>query len=120
MVGSDAWNVVFDEAGANVQGGKLSFDYTNDSNPASSILSILDASYGDGSNPFAVGNGAKIYSSTAKDSHMALGWADDGVSRVTIMYTLYGDANLDGAVDIARLHRVLAEFRLDRHGMGTR
>ena len=110
MVGSDAWKVVFDEAGTNVQGGKLSFDYTNDSNPASSIQSILDASYGDGSSPFAVGNGAKIYSSTANDACMALGWTDDGVSKVTVMYTWYGDATLDGAVNSGDFTMLLQSY----------
>ena len=110
MIGSNAWDVVFNEGGANVQGGKLVFDYTNGSSPASSILPILDASYGDGSSPFSVGNGAKIYSLTANDSHMALGWADDGVGKVTVMYTLYGDAKLDGTVNAIDLGRVLANY----------
>ncbi len=90
-------------------GGKLVFDYANHASPASSVLSILDASYGDGSNPFSLANGATIYSSTAKDAGMALGWADDGGSKVTVMYTLYGDATLE-----ARLAR-----RLGRPGLAN-
>ena len=110
MVGSAAWDVVLDKIGANILGGKLVFDYTNDSSPASSVLSILDASYGDGSNPFAADNGAKIYSSTAKDAHMALGWADDGVNKVTVMYTFYGDADLNGVVGSGDLSQVWSCF----------
>jgi autotransporter-associated beta strand protein len=110
MIGSAAWNMVFNEGGVDVQGGKLVFDYANDSSPAFSIVSILDASYGDGSSPFAVGNSAKIYSSTAKNAGMALGWADDGAGSVTVMYTLYGDANLDNAVNGLDLSTVLAAY----------
>jgi hypothetical protein len=110
MTGANAWNAVFNEGGADIQGGKLVFDYTNGSSPASAVDSILTASYGDGSNRFSVDNGAAIYSSTAKAAGKALGWADDGVGKVTVMYTLYGDANLDGAVDLRDLNRVLCNY----------
>lgn len=110
MTGANAWNTVFNEGGADIQGGKLVFDYTNGSSPASTVLSILTASYGDGSNPFSVDNGAAIYSSTAEDAGKALGWADDGVGNVTVMYTLYGDADLNGAVNVSDLGRVLSNF----------
>ena len=110
MVGPNAWNAVFNESGANVQGGKLVFDYTNDSSPASSVLSILDASHANGSNPFSVNNGAKIYSSTAEDAGDALGWADNGVDKVTVMYTFYGDATLDGQVDFDDLGVVIGNY----------
>jgi autotransporter-associated beta strand protein len=103
MIGSNAWNTVFNMGGANIQGGKLVLDYTNGSSPASSVLSILEASYGDGSNPFSVDNGAKIYNSTAKDTDRVLAWVDDSVNRVTIMSTLRGDVDLNGTVDVTDL-----------------
>ena len=45
----------------------------------------------------------KFQSSTA-DAHHGLGWIDDTTtSQVTVAYTLYGDATVNGAVDISDL-----------------
>jgi autotransporter-associated beta strand protein len=110
MIGSNAWDAVFNEGGADIQGGKLVFDYTNGATPASTVLSILRTSYGNGSNPFSVGNGAKIYSSTADGAGMALGWADNGSGNVTVMYSFYGDANLDGQVEFSDLSAVIGNY----------
>ena len=82
--------------GADIQGGEIIFDYTGDPDPASTIQSLLTTSYG-ASPHFAAG---KIKDSTAAATGVALGWADDTThSRVTVMATYYGDANLDGTVN---------------------
>ena len=38
-----------------------------------------------------------------------LGWYDDG-SKITVMYTIYGDTNLDGTVNGNDLNTVLSNF----------
>ena len=47
---------------------------------------------------------------TTKDAAHGLGWADDGSSAVTVMYTLYGDADLNGTVNGADLNTVLSNY----------
>ena len=95
-LGVDAQDPVLGGRGANIRGGKLVLDYTGGSSPASTVLSLLSASYAT-SPHFASG---QIHSSAANSTH-GLGWADDGVSQVEIVYTIYGDADLDGAVGTA-------------------
>jgi autotransporter-associated beta strand protein len=81
--------------GADVQSGKIVFDYAGGSDPAATIQGLLNS---------------RIYSSTADASH-TLGWLDDVAnSNVTVMYTLYGDANLDGTVNGADLIIVLSNY----------
>jgi autotransporter-associated beta strand protein len=92
-----------------IQHGKLVFDYDPMSppSPAAKIHGFLTASYGLG---WASGT---IYSSTAAgdSAHThALGWRDDGVMTVTVMYTLYGDSDLNGTVNGADLNVVLSDY----------
>lgn len=77
--------------GADIQGGRIVFDYTDGVSPAADVLAILDAGYDVN---FATG---QIRSSTA-NSEQGLGWMDDGTA-VIVAYTYYGDVNLDGQVD---------------------
>jgi autotransporter-associated beta strand protein len=107
-VGPDAQNAVLTLGGADIQGGKLVLNYSGPS-PTPTVLSILAASYAGG---FAPGSG-KIYGSTL--GGLALGWADDGSSTVTVMPALFGDTTLDGKVDIVDLGKVLTNF--DHSGM---
>jgi autotransporter-associated beta strand protein len=100
-VGSKAWDVVFNQAGADIQGGKLVFDYCNDSSPASAVLSILDASYADGSTLLSVDNGAKIFSSTAKDANVILDSVDDAIGEVAVTVTSRGDISSSGTAESA-------------------
>jgi autotransporter-associated beta strand protein len=105
---------VFDLGGANIQNdwSKLVFDYAGASDdPAAQIASILTTSYGPvGGHPFSAVNGGKIFSSTAESAGRALGWSDNGTNQVTVMYTMNGDANLDGAVNLGDLTDVLANY----------
>jgi autotransporter-associated beta strand protein len=90
--------------GADIRGGKLVFDYTGGSTPASSVLSALTTSYASG---FASG---KIRSSTATGS-VGLGWLDDTTAhQLTVARALYGDVNLSGAVDFSDLGIFLTNY----------
>ena len=78
---------------------------------------MLTASYNAGTTPWDPSNPsdgahAKIWSSTASvpANNRTLGWMDDGVSQVTVMQTIAGDANLDGQVTFADLNLVLAHY----------
>lgn len=79
--------------GADIRGGKLVFSSAGGTPQATTLRSILDASF---DTNFASG---LIRSSTADSSH-GLGWNEDTTfGRFTIAYTLYGDTNLDFVVD---------------------
>ena len=88
--------------GANIELGKLVFDYPDQSTP---ILAALTASYNGGlwtGGPFLC---------TTEDTAHGLGWNDiPASSNVTVMYTLYGDTNLDGTVNGNDLNTVLSNF----------
>ena len=53
------------------------------------------------------GSGTSASSTAPRERHVRLGWLDNG-TKVTVMYTLYGDANLDGTVNGADLNIVLS------------
>ena len=74
---------------------------------APDVLTPLAASYTGGTAPWTTG---QFLSANADGSH-GLGWVDDGGSRkVTVMYTLYGDSNLDGSVNGTDLNAVLSYY----------
>lgn len=100
-LGVNACNPVLTLAGgADIQGGRMVFDYTGtDDNPAATIQSLLITSYSHG----WTNAGDRIRNTTAGTTGLTLGWKDDGASQVTIMATYAGDANLDGTVDGADL-----------------
>ena len=86
-------NVLNNTGGVNLTGGKFVLDYTGGSSPVANVKSILTAGYAGG---FATG---QIRSTTAAGAGKTLGYSDDGAGAVTVMYTLAGDANLNGTVD---------------------
>jgi hypothetical protein len=90
--------------GADIQYGKVVFDYTTP-NPASTICGLLTTSNSHG----WTNTGDKFQSSTVTAGH-ALGWSDDGAGHVTVMYTLHGDADLNGTVNGADLNVVLSNY----------
>ncbi len=93
QLGRSAFSPVVSGAGADVAGGRLVFDYTGTSSPAATLVPLLDAGY-----DVSFGSG-RITSSTATAAR-GLGWIDNGgTSQFTIAATLYGDANLDFAVN---------------------
>jgi autotransporter-associated beta strand protein len=85
---------IFDLGGADIQHGKMVFDYASGSSPAATIKGLLTASYHGG-----LWDVGQFKSSTATTTGLTLGWLDDGSSAVTVMATYPGDFNLDGVVD---------------------
>ena len=86
---------MFNPARANIQAGKLVFDYAGAANPTPTILSLLNASYDGGR--WDVG---QFRDSTAATTGLTLGCFDDTSShQVKVMATYPGDFNLDGVVD---------------------
>jgi autotransporter-associated beta strand protein len=104
---ANPWRPVLDgPGGADVRGGALVFNYAENSSPAAQVLAILDAGY-DQTPKFATG---ALRSSTATAQH-GLGWLDDPASsRLTVAYTRYGDANLDGQVNLQDFDRLAVNF----------
>lgn len=92
-------------AGVNITGGRLIFDYTGGTSPATTIVPILDAGYDVN---FATG---QIRSSTATAS-LGLGYRDDNAGNFVVAYTRYGDANLDRVTNIADFSALAANFNL--------
>jgi autotransporter-associated beta strand protein len=79
----DAWFPVL-TTGADLRAGRITFNYAATSSPLESVASAIASNL--------------ITSSTAPPTH-TLGYADDGAATVTLLYTLKGDANLNGAID---------------------
>jgi autotransporter-associated beta strand protein len=103
-----AWNPVLNLAGADIQAGKMVFDYTDGTSPAPTILADLIVSYNGGANSWTTG---KFTSSTALANGTTLGWIDNTedwpivsgsnvfpAHSVTVMATIPGDFNLSGSV----------------------
>jgi autotransporter-associated beta strand protein len=88
--------------GADIRSGRIVFEYSG-SSPAGTIASMLAAAY---PGNFASG---QLRSSTATGSQ-GLGWLDDGSSTVQVAAALYGDANLDGSVDLSDFTFLAANF----------
>jgi fibronectin-binding autotransporter adhesin len=99
-----------------IAAGRLVFDYTSDGSTTGSsisdqVKSILTAGYNGGSNSWATG----VIRSTLANSHStdsyALGWSNSmATSAVTVKVVLYGDATMDGTVNIYDLGQVLANY----------
>jgi T5SS/PEP-CTERM-associated repeat protein/autotransporter-associated beta strand protein len=102
-----AQSTVLSGGGVDLQHGKLVFDYIEGADPAATIAAKLGLSYHGGQwdvSPFYI---------TDEGPHPlhSLGWLDDTVShQVIVMWTLYGDANLDGTVNGADLNTVLSNY----------
>ena len=110
-----AQNTVFSLGGADVQGGKMIFDYNGVISPAATIQSLLTASCHGG-----LWNIGRFRSSTAASTGLTLGWFDNPAAHsVTVMATYAGDFNLDGVVNNLDLDIWTANFGV-RHGLATR
>ena len=96
---------VFSLGGADVQAGKLAFDYSGAASPATVIQSLLISSYHGG-----LWDIGQLRSSTVAATGLTLGWVDDGFSKVTVMATYAGDFNVDGVVDGLDLNLWKANF----------
>jgi hypothetical protein len=104
---TSAWNPVLNNAGADIRGGRLVFDYNGTTSPKSIILLILDSGY-DQATKFSSG---KLRTSNAADARKGLGWIDDtSAKQLSIAYTYYGDGNLDGVVNSSDFSTLAANF----------
>ena len=89
---------VISGSGANIMAGKMIFDYTGESSPAATIKSLLTTSYHAGA--WDIGQ----FKSSTADANHGLGWIENTTtSQVLVAYTLYGDASVDGKVDLSDL-----------------
>ena len=105
-LGASAQSPVLTGGGADIRTGKMIFDYIPGNDPAANIKAMLAASYS--ASRFASG---QIYCSTATTS-IGLGWLDNTtIHQVTVARTLYGDANLDGTVNVSDLAALAANYR---------
>jgi autotransporter-associated beta strand protein len=100
LVGAGAHTPVLNNPNTNaytdVQGGRLVLDYTGGSSPAAQVATVLDAGF-DQTPRFSAG----IIRSTTVTNLIGLGWREDtGAQTVTIARTYYGDADLNGQVDV--------------------
>ena len=107
LKGSGAQTPVLTGGGADLKSGKLILDYTGGSDPVTSgnLRTILASAY---SSNFASG---QIHSSNVQDIRKGIGYIDNtGSSQVSMMYTYYGDLNLDGQVSTADFTTLATSF----------
>ena len=92
-------------AGADIQANtKMIFDYTGGADPAADIKADLKSGL--------------IYSSDATSKY-GLGWYDyTGSHQVAVMYTIFGDTDLNGTVNGADLSALLGKFNQSNSGIG--
>src|SRR5262249_13982050 len=99
ILANNAKNPVLTGNGADIQGGRLVLDY-NDTGVAPDVKTILTAGFAQ-TPKFSSG---QLRTSNAADPAKGLGWVDNaGAKQETVGYTFYGDANLDGQVDVTDL-----------------
>lgn len=93
--------------------GKLIFDYTTSGglDPSAQVKSALTAGYHETSKFSSPSD--PLFSSSDTDTTKGLGWKDDGTA-VSVMYTYYGDANLDGVVNTLDFNDLASNY-----GAGT-
>jgi autotransporter-associated beta strand protein len=99
-----------------IAAGKLVFDYSaggsaTGNSISDQVKSILATSYNGGTNSWASGVIYSTLANTNSTNSYALGWSNNGTaSAVTVKVVLYGDATLDGTVNIYDLGQVLANY----------
>ncbi len=124
-LGPSAHNAVLNLGGVDIQDGLLIFDYAGDSSPVAAIRANLRDSFVAGGGSLDSG---MMFTSTGSALGYGLGYVDDTytytytysywdyhtgetitvtetvtVEAVTVEIAMYGDANLDGVVDISDL-----------------
>jgi fibronectin-binding autotransporter adhesin len=86
--------------GGVINGGRLVLDYNDDATVPATVKSVLTTGYGQ-TPKFSSG---ALRTSNAADPAKGLGWKNDTAAKqVSVGYTYYGDANLDGQVDVTDL-----------------
>jgi fibronectin-binding autotransporter adhesin len=107
--------VLASTAMTDIRAGTLVLDYSGNTASgagiASQVNSILTASYNGGSNSWASGAIHSTLANTNSTNSYALGWTNNtATSAVTVKVVLYGDATMDGTVNIYDLGQVLANY----------
>ena len=107
-LGDSARTEILNGNGANITGGRLVFDYNNGgTDPATQVSGILTAGFGQ-SPQFSSG---QLFTSNTPDAHKGLGWFDNTTTgRLTVRYTWFGDANLDGIVNALDFNALATNF----------
>jgi fibronectin-binding autotransporter adhesin len=94
--------------------GKLVFSYSGSAignTISDQIKSILTASYNGGTNSWTSGTICSTLANSHSTDSYALGWSNNtATSEVTVKVVLYGDATMDGTVNIYDLGQVLANY----------
>jgi fibronectin-binding autotransporter adhesin len=103
-LGSAAQTPVLTTKYADIQAGKLIMDAN--ASGATVTAAMMQTSYNGGS-----WNAGHFQCSTHTTTK-GLGWKLDSSNNATIMYTIYGDATLDGTVGFTDLSKVLANYGL--------
>jgi hypothetical protein len=94
-LGPSAQSCILSGGGADIQAGKIVFDYAGGADPMATIQSLVSASCDGGK--WDVG---QFRDSTATATGLTLGLLDNTSAKtVTVMATYPGDFNLDGVVD---------------------
>jgi autotransporter-associated beta strand protein len=110
LQGPGAQAPVLSGGGADITGGKLLLDYSVGGGAAAidaQVQSILTAGFNQAT-PFSSG---QLRTSSIPSASKGLGWRDDSAnSQVIVAYTYYGDANLDGTVNIADFNALASNF----------
>jgi len=98
VLGKDAWAPVLSgPGGAEINAGRLVFDFAGAQSPASQVLAILDAGY---DQPVKFSTGLIRTTNPTDGELRGLGWREDTTaSQVLVGYVYYGDSTLDGVVN---------------------
>ena len=118
-LGPSAQYRALNTTGTDIRTGKLVFDYTG----SSAILDdrieyLLKTGYG-ATPPFSSASNL-LWSSTTNATSYGLGWADNGVNKTTVMYTLYGGQRPERHRQRGRPQRRAVELQQDRRSLVRR
>jgi autotransporter-associated beta strand protein len=108
LVGAGALNPLLTLGGFNIEAGTLLIDYAGQPDPAATIDSLLATGF-----TASWSTRRQWCSATAacNPGQYTVGWSDNtAASEITVAYTVLGDANLDGTVDVNDLTIVLSNF----------
>jgi autotransporter-associated beta strand protein len=91
-----------------VQGGRLSFDYTGNPTLGPQLNGLLATSF---NSTGGFNNTTALIRSTTSTGTLGLGMIDNQTTHVaTIGFTVFGDANLDGTVNLLDVNAVATNF----------